>query len=148
MEVVQRAGPPDIRLLGFSLLVSGAAEGGAALREAIVPWLKGEALSLFRRRVEHYVAALEIAVPRIRLSDARSRWGSCNGRGELRFNWRVMMAPMSLVDYVVAHELAHLVVMDHSKRFWSLVAEHCPDWRAHRRWLKEHGAELAVSLAQ
>ncbi len=139
LEVVQRAGPPDIRLLGFSLLVSSAAEGGAALREAIVPWLKGEALSLFRRRVEHYVAVLEIAVPRIRLSDARSRWGSCNGRGELRFNWRLVQAPLRLVDYVVVHELAHIKILNHSPVFWALVESILPDYRVRRRELNEQG---------
>jgi len=79
---------------------------------------------------------------RLSLRDTRSRWGSCSSRGDLMLSWRLIMAPEPVLDYVVAHEVAHLVRMDHSPAFWAVVARLCPDWRVHRGWLRQHGAAL------
>src|SRR4051794_6513682 len=79
---------------------------------------------------------------RIRIAGQRTRWGSCSPRGTLSFNWRLVLAPFDVTDYVVVHELCHLREPNHSRRFWSLVEGHRPDWRVHRDWLHEHGPEL------
>ncbi|HPX82802.1 MAG TPA: M48 family metallopeptidase, partial [Syntrophales bacterium] len=75
----------------------------------------------------------------VRISEARSRWGSCSAANRLAFSWRLMIAPPAVIDYVVVHELAHLREKNHSPRFWALVGEICPDYRQRRRWLKTAG---------
>ncbi|MEM9319643.1 MAG: SprT family zinc-dependent metalloprotease [Pseudomonadota bacterium] len=79
---------------------------------------------------------------RVTLRDPRSRWGSCSARGDLMFSWRLIMAPSEVLDYVAAHEVAHLVEMNHSDRFWALCAELCPEMATHRAWLRRDGPEL------
>jgi predicted metal-dependent hydrolase len=86
--------------------------------------------------------ALEVSYARISIRGQRTRWGSCSPRGTLSFNWRLALAPPSVLDYVVVHELCHLREANHSPRFWALVAERRPDWRAERDWLRRHGEEL------
>ncbi|WP_280954948.1 M48 family metallopeptidase [Paludibacterium denitrificans] len=76
------------------------------------------------------------------LSSARTRWGSCTSAGVIRLNWRLVQAPPDILDYVVAHELAHLVHMNHSAAFWSETARLFPDWQRARLWLKQHGSTL------
>ena len=95
---------------------------------------------------------LDAAVrPRRRALHARSRsaasarrWASCSSSGAMSFNWRLLLAPAEILDYVVEHEVAHLEVHDHSERFWALLAERCPDWREHERWLRRHGHALRL----
>jgi predicted metal-dependent hydrolase len=84
------------------------------------------------------------AVPPVRLSNARSEWGSCNHKGEIRLNWRLIQLPPALADYVVAHEVAHLVELNHSRRFWALVESLMPGHDAHRRALEDWTALLAA----
>jgi predicted metal-dependent hydrolase len=87
-------------------------------------------------------AALGVRYARIAIRGQRTRWGSCSSRGTLSFNWRLALAPFSVLDYVVVHELCHLRVPNHSSRFWALVAERRPGFRDARDWLREHGEEL------
>jgi hypothetical protein len=86
--------------------------------------------------------ALGVVYRRIRIGDQRTLWGSCSPRGTLSFNWRLALAPLSVLDYVVVHELCHLRVPDHSTRFWALVQKRRPSWRVQRDWLHQHGPEL------
>jgi predicted metal-dependent hydrolase len=79
---------------------------------------------------------------RIRIGGQRTRWGSCSSRGTLSFNWRLVLAPPAVLDYVVVHELCHLRVPNHSRRFWALVELHRPHWRQQRQWLRDYGPEL------
>jgi predicted metal-dependent hydrolase len=87
-------------------------------------------------------AELGVRYERIQIRDQRSRWGSCSTRGTLSFNWRLVLAPYDVLDYVVVHELCHLREANHSGRFWSLVETRRPAWRRQRDWLREHGPEL------
>jgi predicted metal-dependent hydrolase len=86
--------------------------------------------------------AIGVEPARVQIRDQRSRWGSCSTRGTLSFNWRLVLAPFDVLDYVVVHELCHLREPNHSRRFWKLVEQRRPDWRAQRDWLHEHGPEL------
>jgi predicted metal-dependent hydrolase len=103
-----------------------------------------------RRAVRELIAMLideeapELGVEptRIQIRDQRSRWGSCSTTGTLSFNWRLVLAPFDVLDYVVVHELCHMREANHSGRFWKLVEARRPDWRAHKDWLDEHGPEL------
>ena len=107
-------------------------------------WLRDEAWSLVVPRVAVYAGRLERATPGLRLSNARSEWGSCNARGEIRLNWRLVQLPPTLAEYVVAHEVAHLVELNHSPRFWALVEELMPGHVALRRELEDWTALLAA----
>ena len=86
--------------------------------------------------------ALGVRWSSIVIRDQRSRWGSCSTRGTLSFNWRLVLAPFEVLDYVVVHELCHLREPNHSRRFWKLVEGRRPGWREQRDWLHEHGPEL------
>jgi predicted metal-dependent hydrolase len=91
---------------------------------------------------EEEAGFLGVAFRRIVIRDQRTRWGSCSPSGTLSFNWRLVLAPFEVLDYVVVHELCHLREPNHSPRFWRLVEERRPGWRIQRAWLREHGAEL------
>jgi predicted metal-dependent hydrolase len=92
--------------------------------------------------VDRHAATLGRAVTRVTLRDPRSRWGSCTGKGDLMFSWRLVMAPPEVLDYVAAHEVAHLEEMNHSPAFWAVVARLCPDYPRHRAWLRREGTAL------
>jgi predicted metal-dependent hydrolase len=92
--------------------------------------------------VKTYAAAIGQAPTRITVRDTRSRWGSCTAQGALNFSWRLILAPPVVLDYLVAHEMAHLREMNHSARFWSLVGSICPNVDEAERWLKRNGASL------
>ena len=130
----------EIRLDDGRLILGPAWDQRPDVNKArIVDWLHEQALSCFRERAAHYAARLQIRKPEIRLSNGRTRWGSCHIDGRIRLNWRLIQMPLRLVDYVVAHELAHLVEMNHSPRFWKTVARVLPDYMAHRADLKTEG---------
>ncbi|HEU5215044.1 MAG TPA: M48 family metallopeptidase [Gaiellaceae bacterium] len=96
---------------------------------------------------EEEAEALGVAYRRIRIGGQRTLWGSCSPKGTLSFNWRLVLAPVDVLDYVVVHELCHLRVPNHSRRFWALVEGRRPYWREQRDWLREHGAELLAFKA-
>lgn len=104
--------------------------------------LKRAARDRLARAVALHAGALDVSVGRTTLRDTRSRWGSCNHRGDLMFSWRLVMAPPEVLDYVAAHEVAHRRRMDHSPAYWQICESLCPDWRTHRDWLRAHGADL------
>jgi predicted metal-dependent hydrolase len=105
-------------------------------------WLEDEALRALTPRVAEYASRLVGRTPPTRLSNARSEWGSCNHRGEIRLNWRLVQLPPHLADYVVAHEVAHLVELNHSSRFWAIVESLFPGHRTARRALGDWTALL------
>ena len=106
----------------------------------------------YRRRARAEIAPrLDAAVARARTSytgltirGQRTRWASCSSTGAMSFNWRLLLAPPEILDYVVEHEVCHLEVMDHSPRFWALLASRVPDWRAHAAWLRRYGSTLTL----
>jgi predicted metal-dependent hydrolase len=102
-------------------------------------WYKIYALKVLTERVKLYAAQHGFKPARIRISSARTRWGSCSSNGTLSFTWRLVMAPLEVVDYVVIHELVHLRVHNHSKDFWDGVAELMPDYKRRMAWLKSNG---------
>jgi len=99
--------------------------------------LREKARATFTERLAHYAPLLGVGLPPLRLSSARTRWGSCSHHGGIALNWRLIFMPLAIVDYVVAHELAHLKEMNHSPRFWSVVEQLCPDWKARRLELRQ-----------
>jgi len=122
------------------LCLNGKQAAATALRAA----LQQEARAYFTERLAHYADRMGLPHPPLRLSSARTRWGSCNHRGCISLHWRLIQMPPSVIDYVVVHELAHIREMNHSPRFWSVVEEFCSDWRALRQELKQLGQTLPV----
>lgn len=107
-------------------------------------WYRKEAFSVISRKAAEYAKMLGVSFDEIHIKDQKSRWGSCSGMKNLNFNWRIIMAPEEVCDYVIIHELCHLQFMDHSTNFWSLVSEFCPEYQKQKAWLKEHGKDLYV----
>lgn len=105
-------------------------------------WYRHQAEYFIKKRANELCLRLGVSYGRVTIRGAKTRWGSCSHKGNLNFNWKLMMVPEPVIDYVIIHELAHRKEMNHSKNFWKLVAEHCPQWRKHRKWLKDHEAEL------
>ena len=106
------------------------------IERRVEQWYRQQALELFEQRVAHFATLLQVAPNALKLSAARSQWGSCTVRGVVRLNWRLIKLPHALIDYVVVHELAHLVEMNHSAAFWQVVERGCPDYRLRRGQLR------------
>jgi predicted metal-dependent hydrolase len=127
------------RLDGATLIVPPGIDRLAARLEA---FFKVCARQRLQATTEHYAAQLGRPFRRITLRDTRSRWGSCAHDGSLSYNWRLIMAPPGVLDYVAAHEVAHLEQMNHSPAFWAVVERLRPGYVAERAWLKRHGSAL------
>ena len=108
----------------------------AATELAVTQWYQHEAMILFRERVAHYAPLMNVAPRTVKLTSARTQWGSCTASGSVRLNWQLIKVPLRLIDYVVVHELAHLIEMNHSTSFWQLVERMCPDYLELRIELK------------
>ena len=109
---------------------------------AIRDWYVSRARDRILPRVERQAGALGVSYGRARIVDSRYRWGSCTVRGNVNFNWRLIKAPMFVIDYVIVHELAHLLESNHTARFWGIVHTHAPEMERARSWLAEHGQLL------
>ncbi len=103
---------------------------------------RGHARQIITALAEEGAEQIGVTFERIRIAGQRTLWGSCSPRGTLSFNWRLVLAPLEVLDYVVVHELCHLRVPNHSRAFWSLVERQRPRWRDQRKWLRTHGPEL------
>jgi predicted metal-dependent hydrolase len=124
----------------FKLAVSYLSDAASVFER----WYRGQARQVLTGRVEFFARQHDFHYQRIRITSARTRWGSCSSTGSLSFSWRLIQAPSAVVDYVVVHELVHTVFHNHSQHFWNLVEMIMPDYQDHRRWLKEHARELLL----
>ncbi|HNM35874.1 MAG TPA: SprT family zinc-dependent metalloprotease [Anaerolineales bacterium] len=125
---------------GFTLSTSAQERG----EQAFTKWYKTQALTVFTECVNHYANLHGLIPKEVKVNSAKTRWGSCTSAGTLNFTWRLVMAPLEVIDYVVLHELAHLKVKNHSPRFWKLVESLCPDFKHHRKWLRDHGETMTL----
>ena len=117
---------------------------GEAVRAALKSTLAALALERIRQRISVFQPVIGGEFGRVAVRDQRSRWGSCSSKHNLNFNWKLIMAPPQVLDYVVIHELCHLHEFNHSARFWRLVEDVMPDYEVWKKWLKNHGSELGV----
>jgi predicted metal-dependent hydrolase len=115
-----------------------------ALREALEAWYRRRARAEVAPRLDAAVRRAGKSYTRLQIRGQRTRWASCSTSGAMSFNWRLLLAPAEILDYVVEHEVAHLDVQDHSARFWRLLASRCPSWREHEAWLRRHGHALRL----
>ncbi|MEO1541053.1 MAG: SprT family zinc-dependent metalloprotease [Pseudomonadota bacterium] len=139
MCVITRSAGGPLRLEGDRLHVPGQE---ARVGARVLAWIKHGARDRVAAAADHHAARIGRSVSRITLRDTRSRWGSCTTEGNIMLSWRLFLAPPEILDYVVAHEVAHLEEMNHAPAFWRIVRELCPDYESHRGWLHSHGAEL------
>ena len=147
-------GAPHALRLSEGRRVSGAIEGGLfrltlpepdsdpAVRGAIRGLLSERALERIRQRLQYYAPIIGVTPGRVTIREQKTRWGSCSSKGNLNFNWKLIMAPPQVLDYVVIHELCHLIEFNHSPRFWRLVEAQMPDYEAWKKWLKGHREDL------
>jgi predicted metal-dependent hydrolase len=141
LTVIKQEGRTRVHRRGDELLVPADPETG---RPAIERWYRRAARHEITPRLDDAVQALSTSYTTLTIRNQRTRWGSCSSSGAMSFNWRLLMAPEPVLDYVVWHEACHLRVMDHSPRFWELVGRHCPDYPQHRRWLRREGNTLVL----
>ena len=137
--------PPQAELREGSLVLTvpeSLESTDTQVRAYLEAWYRLQARRVIPEQVADINQSFGYTYHRITIKGQRSRWGSCSTNGNLNFNWHLMMAPLSVIRYVITHELAHLSEMNHSPRFWALVESRCPNYRAQRDWLKRHGASL------
>jgi len=131
---------PALRLMGDSLIAPATIEASSS----VIAWLREQALSYFSDRTAHFCGELALDVPHVHLSDAKTRWGSCHIAGRIHLNWRLIQMPLRLVDYVIAHEVAHLKEMNHSVRFWRVVSTLLADYAVRRKEIRREGHRYLV----
>ena len=145
-RVELHAEAPDVSADGARLLVPLRFGAPTLLRGRVLDWIKAGALEKFTAWAQKLAPLIDVTVPHVRLSNAATRWGSCSirrdGAGIIRLNWRLALLPPELAEYVVAHELAHLREMNHSRRFWSWVGKAYPEYRAAEQELRRHGRAI------
>ncbi len=116
----------------------------ATVAAALERWYRRQAKEVFTERLDAVVERNGTKYERVAIRDQKTRWGSCSTSGTISFNWRLLLAPESVMDYVIEHEAAHIEVRDHSSRFWDLLDQRVGDWRDSRLWLKRHGNTLRL----
>ena len=141
LALTPQPGRTRVHRRGEQLLVPADAERASA---AIERWYRRAAAKEIPPRLDAAAQALGTTYTTLSIRGQRTRWGSCSARGAMSFNWRLLLAPEPVLDYVVWHEACHLRVMDHSPRFWALVRRHCPEYEEHRRWLRLQGSTLVL----
>jgi predicted metal-dependent hydrolase len=119
-------------------------DGNKGLVKSITFWYRKQGYFKLRELTQKYCDQLGVSCNQIRLKDQRSRWGSCSTRGNINYNWRLALAPLSVANYVVVHECCHLVHPNHSRQFWLLVKSIDPRFNEHRRWLKDNHHQLLM----
>lgn len=112
------------------------------LKKKIIGWYKEFAMKTILPRLSQFASMLKVSPSEVKVRSYNSRWGACRQDGRVIFNWRIIQAPLEIVDYVIIHELCHLKHMNHSKQFWNSVASLCPNYKELRKWLKENVLQL------
>jgi predicted metal-dependent hydrolase len=128
-------------LLGMS---AAAGTPEQRVQKLVQQWYREQAQEHFAARVSYWQDVTGIRATAQSVRTYKARWGSCNHRAEISFNWKLMMAPPEVIDYVVVHELCHIVHFNHSPDYWALVGRYQPHYNAHRTWLKQHGLSLEL----
>lgn len=141
LEIVEGQREP-LRLDDGRFQLAASHQNDAA--SAVERWYREQARQVLTARVDFFARDHEFDHRGIRITSARTRWGSCSATGSLSFSWRLIQAPLAVVDYVVIHELVHTVVHNHSKQFWQRVGTILPDYQEQRRWLRAHGRQLLM----
>jgi len=113
-------------------------------KELLMRWMKNESRKILKARTDFYCKLLELSYNEIHIKDQKTLWGSCSSKDNINYNYRIIMAPIEIVDYLVVHEACHLVHRDHGKAYWNLVGSVIPDYKERRAWLKNNGLLLKI----
>lgn len=127
-----------IQIVGSRLQIMTSELSDQDIHACVVLWLRKVGRTIFQERVQHFAALMQVEYQNITIKDQKTRWGSCSSKKNLNFNYRLLLMPASLLDYVVVHELAHLKEMNHSKKFWGIVEAVLPDYKQQRKRLMEY----------
>jgi predicted metal-dependent hydrolase len=141
LALVEEDGRTRVHRRGLQLLVPSDDD---ARRRALELWYRRVARDEVARRLDLATAAAGLQYTRLSIRGQRTRWASCAADGAMSFNWRLLLAPERVLDYVVWHEVCHLEIANHSARFWTLVERRCPDWREPAAWLRKNGRDLVL----
>lgn len=114
------------------------------VEQLLVAWYRRKAKEIIEQRVAYYKQYLSCSVKQIKITNPKKRWGSCSSQGRLLFNWRCVMAPLKVLDYVVVHEMCHLLEFNHSPSYWQLVSNIIPDYQEQKEWLRLNGERLRL----
>lgn len=140
LEIVDQQ--PSPLILNERFLLSRSALPNA--KDVFTKWYKKQAKKVITDRVTKFAQEFNFDFQRIRITSAKTRWGSCGSKGSLNFTWRLVMAPQSVIDYVVVHELVHIKVKNHSKEYWQQVEKIMPDYKLQKTWLNDNGQLLSI----
>lgn len=121
-----------------------AEESKRIIRDALIKWYCKQAEQIIKERVNYFSMLLDVAPKKIIIKEQQRRWGSCSNSGILRFNWRAIIAPISIIDYIIVHELCHLKVKNHSADFWRMVSLVIPDYKKRREWLRNNSGSFKI----
>ncbi|MCX8129524.1 MAG: M48 family metallopeptidase [Clostridia bacterium] len=137
----------SLRTAGDMIIITlpnglGKEEYGERIRKIVVEWYRERAMEVLNERVQIFSPAMGVRASEIKIKQQKTRWGSCSSRGNINFNWKLVMFPLDIIDYVVVHELAHLKVLNHSKKFWEVVGSVMPDYKTREKQLREYARKL------
>jgi len=135
---------PIIKLYLGKFVVYTPTKDEVIIRKAMEEWYRRKALQQIKERVEYYQHRVGVKPNKVTVKEQKKRWGSCSSKGNLNFNWRAVMASSNVLDYIVVHEMCHLVHLNHSKDFWDMVQSILPDYGTRREWLKKNGVRLSL----
>lgn len=133
-----------VRIGEGELLLELPMDSEVDIKQILIAWYYRQAANEIEKRVKFYASRMGVTYHRISIKDQKTRWGSCSSKGNLNFNFRLIMAPADVIDYVVVHELCHRKHMNHSELFWKAVEEVIPEYRKSKEWLKQYGAQLRI----
>jgi len=135
----------EVKLKGGYLNVSVSKKSkDGDIRNALIEWYEEHALDRLTEKTNRYAKIMGVSPNSISVRDYKSRWGSCSSKGEISYNWRIIIAPHHIVDYIVVHELCHIKHPNHSPAYWKSVKREISDYEVYRQWLKEHGSSLVI----
>lgn len=135
-----------VRLSDNEIRIRTGETGEETIRRILFDWYQKKAKEQIPERTARYARLMKETYRDIRIKDQKTRWGSCSSKRNLNFSWRLVMAPVEVMDYVIVHELCHLKFLDHSENFWNHVGEVMPDYKKRQQWLKENGARLMAEF--
>ncbi|HHW31261.1 MAG TPA: M48 family metallopeptidase [Clostridiaceae bacterium] len=150
LEIVERnCGKPEVFIKKNTMEVYisqglSAETRKQVIKEALIKWYRQRFAEIVKERFDKYSLQVKAAPGKVVIKDQKTRWGSCSRKGNINLNWRLIMAPVDIIDYVVVHELCHLKIMNHSKDFWNLVMSILPNYHESRKWLKTNENRLRI----
>lgn len=123
-------------------MVSGIENNESAYRAAVTGWFREYARVHLKEKADFYAKEMQVTFNRIAIKEQKTRWGSCSSKGNINFNWKLVLMPEQIQDYVVVHELAHRIQMNHSEAFWQIVESILPEYRTYIQWMRKHEREI------